>query len=326
MRRIEVVCFGGGNVLPKVVLKELKKYPLKITSISSMVDDGGSAGALRKEFNVLPAGDIRRHLLALANLSKEEEWKEKLWNFRFVKDIEISPGHWGHNFANVFLAGLEVNFGFKSALRISHRFLNVKGQCLPATLDKTTLFAELENGEIIKGESEIDLGKNHNRNLKIKKVFLKPRAKAYPKALEEIKKADFIAIGPGDLYSSLIPCFLPAGIKGAIQKSEAKKIFICPAMTKLGETQGFSVKDFSEEVERYIGAELDFVVYNNNFSKDRIKRYKKEKKKEFILAPPKINPDLKKEKFSGKNLLLKEGPMEYDKRKILSLLRKIIGF
>ena len=321
--RPRVVCFGGGNALPQVVLKELKKYPLEITSITSMVDDGGSAGALRKEFDVLPAGDIRRHLLALADLPKGEKWKEKLWNFRFAKDIEISPGHFGHNFANVFLAGLEVNLGFEKALEVSHRFLNVKGRCLPATTDKAILFAQLENDKVIEGESEIDLGQNHNRTLKIKKVFLKPDAVAFGKTIREIERADIIIIGPGDFYSSLVPCFLPKGIKEAVGKSKAKKVFICPAMTKLGETQNFSVRNFSDEMEKYIGKDLDFVVYNNNLPKDRIERYKKKKGNEFVLDPPKIDKNLEKDKFIGKNLLFDKGPIEYNPNRVVRLILEL---
>ena len=321
--RLKVVCFGGGNALPQVVLKELKKYPLEVTSVASMVDDGGSAGALREEFDVLPAGDIRRHLLALAGLPKAEKWKEKLWNFRFAKDIEISPGHFGHNFANVFLAGLEDNLGFEKALGISHRFLNVKGRCLPATLDKVALFARLENGQVIKGESEIDLGQNHNRSLRIKKVFLKPKAVAYVITLREIRRADVIIIGPGDFYSSLAPCFLPEGIKEAIGESKAKKIFICPAMTKLGETQNFSVRDFSEEMEKYIGGNFDFVIYNNNLPESRIKKHKREKKDEFILDPPRIDKNLEKNKFIGKNLLFDKGPIEYNPERVVRLILEL---
>ncbi|MDD5145666.1 MAG: YvcK family protein [Candidatus Pacebacteria bacterium] len=324
-KRKKIVCFGGGGGMPKLILEPLKDLDLDLVAITSMVDNGGSTGALRKEFNVLPAGDIRRHLLAL---SEAEEWKKKLWNFRFAKNIEISPEHFGHNFANVFISGLEYLLGdFEKALEITHEFLKVKGKAMPVTLDKVQIIAELEDGSLVEGEDEIDLGQNHNRNLKIKRAYLNPGGKTYKKAIEEIETADFIIIGPGDLYSSLIACFLTEGIKEVMKKTSAKKIFICPAMNKLGETQGYSVKDFAEKIEEYMGISLDFVIFNNNISADeRIEKFKEEMKKEFVLDLPKINYGLDENKFIGADLLLDEGEIKYDKNKIFKVLKRIVNF
>ena len=159
----KIIVFGGGSAVPKLTLKPLKERGFKMVGITSMVDNGGSTGVLRRELNVLPPGDIRRHLIALANLSPGEEWKERIWNFRFARNIELSPGHFGHNFANVFIAALEKNYGFEKTLDILHNFLNVRGKALPATLDKIQLVAELEDGELVEGEDEIDVGENHDR-------------------------------------------------------------------------------------------------------------------------------------------------------------------
>lgn len=320
----KIVCFGGGNAVSKLLLEPLKNLDVDLVSITSMVDNGGSAGAIRREFNVLPPGDIRRHLLAL---SEAEDWKKKLWNFRFAKDIEISPLHFGHNFANVFIGGLEHLLGdFEKALDICHQFLKVKGKCLPATLDQVQIIAELEDGTLAEGEDEIDLGQNHNRNLKIKRVYLKPNGKAYKKAIEEIEAANFIIIGPGDLYSSLIPCFLTEGMKEAVAKSPAKKIFICPAMTKLGETQDYSIKDFADKIEEYLETPLDFVIYNNNIpANERIEKYREEMKGEFVLELPQIDEDLDKSEFVGEDLLIEEGEIKYDKERTTRVLRKIIN-
>ena len=291
--------------------------------ITSMVDNGGSSGILRREFNVLPPGDIRRHLIALADLSSEEKWKEELWSLRFATDIEFFPGHFGHNFANVFIAGLEREYGFEKALDILHQFLNIKGKALPATLDKVQLVAELEDGTIVEGEDEIDVGENHDRTKKIKRVFLKPEAEGYQKAIEEIEKADVIIAGPGDLYTSIIPCFLPKGIKKAIKISQAKKIFICPTMTKLGETQGFSVLDFTREIEKYIGTNLDFVIYNNKIpSKERIEETKKEG--EFLLDIVSFENLPKDKKFVGEDLITEEGEILHDSQKLLRILSNLI--
>lgn len=325
MKKKKIVCFGGGGAMPQLILNPLKNFDFDIVSITSMVDNGGSTGALRKEFNTMPAGDIRRHLLAL---SEAEEWKKELWQFRFAKDIEISPQHFGHNFANVFITGLETIFGdFEQALKICHQFLNVKGMVLPAILDQVQLMAELEDGSLIEGEEEIDLGENHNRDLKIKNIYLKPWVRAYQKALDKTKIADNIIIGPGDLYSSLIPCFLGGGWKETMVQSRAKKIFICPAMTKWGETQNYSVKDFTKIVEKYLGTLLDIVIFNNNIpSRDHIEKYQKAKKEEFVLNPPIIDKGLDKNKFIGENLLVSNGEIKYDQQKLFSLLKKIINF
>jgi len=319
----KIVAFGGGSAIPRLILKPLREMGFEMVGITSMVDNGGSTGALRRELNVLPPGDIRRHLMALANFSPEEEWKEKIWNFRFARNIELSPGHFGHNFANVLIAALEKNYGFERALDILHDFLHVKGKAFPATLDKVQLIAELEDGEFVEGEDEIDVGENHNRTKKIKRVFLKPEAEGYKKAIEEIEKADVIIAGPGDLYSSIIPCFLPKGIKEAIMSSKAKKVFICPLMTKLGETQGFSVMDFTREVERYIGCELDYVVFNNLIPpKDKIEKVKNEG--EFLIDLVFFDNVPKEKKFIGENLFSEEEAGKHDKEKLTNLLVGLI--
>lgn len=318
----KIVCFGGGAGIPKLILEPLKDLDLNLVSITSMVDNGGSTGVLRKEFNILPPGDIRRHLLAL---SEAEEWKKKLWEFRFGRDVELSPGHFGHNFANVFIGGLEHILGdFEKALEISHQFLKVKGKALPATLDQIQVNAELEDGTIVEGEDEIDTSQKHDPNLKIKRVYLDPDGKGYQKAIDEIKTADFLILGPGDFYSSIIPCFLPKGIEEAVMESSAKKIFICPAMTKKGETQGFSVKEFCEKTEGYLGAPLDMVIYNNVYpSQERVEEYKKEA----VLLDKlfKAEDGLDKDKFIGEDLLLNEGEIHHDKEKLIPLLKKIIN-
>ncbi|MCD6381873.1 MAG: YvcK family protein [Candidatus Aenigmarchaeota archaeon] len=317
---IKILCFGGGSGLPEVVLEPLKKYDeFSISSVTSMVDNGGSTGQLRRDFNVLPPGDIRRHILAL---SEAEDWKKKLWKFRFGHE-EFPGGHKGHSFANVFIAGLEyVTKDYEKALEIVHDFMRVKGRCLPATTDQVQLIVKLENGEEAVGEDEIDVPKNHDANLKISEVFLRPEGNTYPPVIVAIKEADVIIIGPGDLYSSLVPCFLPKGIKEAIQESKAVKIFICPAMTKLGETQGFDVEKFAGEMERYIGCELDYVLFNNQDPDEgRIKKFKEENPHLLQIVP---FEGVSGEKFVGRDLLLDGGPILYDPVKVEKVLVELI--
>lgn len=316
----KIVCFSGGTAMPRVILEKLKRYPVKITSVTSMMENGGSTGQLREDFNISPAGDISRHLVAL---SDAPEWKKKLFYLRFGRE-EFPGGHIGHRFGTVFISLTEyVLRDFEKALKEIHKFLEIKNhEALPATLDKVQLCAKLKNGEELIGEDEIDVPKKHNPNLKIKEVYLKPEAKAYLKVLERINESDLLVFGPGDFYSSIIPCFLPKGIKEAIQETKAKKVFICPLMTKLGETQDFSVMDYTEETEKYIGCELDFVIFNNFMpEEERIKKYKEEEPQLIEI----VNFDDVKNsgKFTGKNLLVEEGPILHSPEKVIEELLKL---
>lgn len=309
-----IVCLGGGNAMPKAVLAGLKNYPLKLSVICAMLDSGGSAGRLRKDYKIVSPGDIRRALIALANTSSVIE---DLFDYRFKK----GPLR-GHNFANLFITALELttNNYVKTIKEISN-FLNIKHEVLPATLDNANLYAVLENGKIISGETNIDVPK-HNGNLKIKKVFLRPKARAYPQALRAIKKANLIIIGPGDLYSSLSQILLTQGIPEAIKESKAKKVYICNLMTKYGETNNFTVLDFTKEIEKYLGAEVDYVIYNNFIPSQKIiKKYKKSHPE--LLDLVKIPEDLPKSKFIGKNLL-KKNLIEHNPQKLAKIIMKFL--
>lgn len=303
--------------MPKAVLSELKKYPARITSVTSMVDDGGSTGQLRKDFNILPPGDIKRHILAL---SDAPNWKKKLWNFRFGREM-FDGGHKGHSFANIFIGGLEYATGdYGVVLEMAHNFLEVKKhRSLPATINKVQLAALLENGEEIFGENEIDVPKKHNENLKIEKIYLKPEAKAYPPVLNCIKRADAIIIGPGDLYSSLLPCFLPKGISRAIKQIRAKKVLVCNAMTKRGETNDFSVLDFANETEKYIDCRLDFVIYNSQIP-DAKRISEAIKEEPYLQKLVAINKNLDKKKFIEAKILEKNGPLVYNSAKLVKVI------
>ncbi len=310
-----IVCLGGGNAMPKAVLVELKKYPVKISVICAMLDSGGSAGRLRKDYKIVSPGDLRRAFISLSNTSPVIS---DLFDFRFKKGVLK-----GHNFANLFITALELTTNdFEKTSRTIKKILNIQHEVLPVTLDNSNLWAVLENGWVIKGETNIDIPK-HNGRLKIKKVYLKPKAKAYPKAVAAIKDADLIIIGPGDLYSSLAQIFLTQGIPEAVRKSKAKKVYICNLMTKYGETNNFTVSDFVREIEKFLGDKLDHVVYNNFIPKEkRILGYKKKHKELIDLI--KFNGDLPKRKFIGRNLLLKKGPIEHSPRKLVKIITSLI--
>ncbi|HOL90590.1 MAG TPA: uridine diphosphate-N-acetylglucosamine-binding protein YvcK [Candidatus Pacearchaeota archaeon] len=310
----KIVCLGGGNAMPKVVLSSLKKYPVKISAICAMLDSGGSAGRLRKDYKIISPGDIRRAFIALANTSPVIE---NLFNYRFETGVLKD-----HNFANLLITALELSTNnYEKTIKEVKRILNVEHEVLPSTLDKSNLYAILENKKIICGEKNIDVPK-HNGNLKIKRVFLKPKAKAYKKTIEAINNADLIVIGPGDLYSSIMQILLTEGISEAINKAKAKKVYICNLMTKYGETNNFSVKDFSDEIEKYLKGKLDYVIYNNKIlDKEKIKKFKKEHPE--LIEPVKIDKNLDSKKFIGKNLLLKDS-FEHDPLKVAKILISLI--
>lgn len=286
-----IVVIGGGTGIFSV-LSGLKRYPLHLTAIVSMADDGGSTGILREEFGILPPGDIRRALVAL---SEEEQPLANLLNYRFSKG-----SFKGHNLGNLLLTALtDLEGSFEKAVRQAEKILGVRGEVIPVTLDKARLKAELENGQVIIGETNIDIPK-HDGRLKIRKVWLEPACSANPSALKAIAQADLIIIGPGDLYTSIIPNLLVKGITEAIKKSRAKKAYICNIMTKFGETNNFMGKDFLQVIQKYLGDNvLDFALFNNHRpTPERIEKYAREKAKF-------VEPDLSSQRI--KNLQVIEG-------------------
>ncbi|OHA63645.1 MAG: hypothetical protein A2842_02720 [Candidatus Wildermuthbacteria bacterium RIFCSPHIGHO2_01_FULL_48_25] len=270
MKRKNVVVIGGGTGT-YTVLSGLKEYPVNLTAIVSMADDGGSTRILREEFGILPPGSVRPALVALSNAP---EALSEIFNFRFAKGTFK-----GHNFGNLFITALTEQFGnFEKALGEAGRLLNIQGEVIPSTLQHIRLVAKLENGKLIEGETEIDVPK-HDGRLKIQKIWLSPKAKANPKALLAVKEADLIVLGPGDLFSSIIPNLLVEGMPSAVKKSKAKVVFVCNIMTKFGETTGFSAEDFLNVLEKYLGKNVvDCLVVNKTKPlKARVKKYEKEK-------------------------------------------------
>lgn len=310
-----IVCLGGGNAMPKAVLSGLKKHPVKISAICAMLDTGGSAGRLRRDYGIVSPGDIRRALIALADISPV---MEELFNYRFETG-ELG----GHSFANLLITALELSTNdYRKTLSEIKKILHVRHEVLPVTLDKSELYAVLENNQVIKGESNIDRPK-HDAELRIKRIYLEPKAKGYAPALKVLKKADLIVIGPGDLYSSLAQILLVDGMAQTILKSPAKKIYLCNLMTKLGETNNFSVSDFANEIEKFLGGSLDHVVYNN-FIPDKTKILKHQKNHSELLEIVKINENLTDDKFIGKNLIFDKGLIEHDPEKVSKTLLSLI--
>lgn len=254
---MKVVVIGGGNG-SMAVLMGLKRYVKDITAITSCFDSGGSTGRIRKQFGGIALGDLRRSLIALS----DNNLLSKLFEYRFEKgDFE------GHAFGNIMLLALRNIYGNDiSALEKASELLQIHGKVMPPSLDDCHVCAELEDGEILFGETKIDLLK---RKKKIKKIWLEPKANAYPKAIKEIKSADIIIIAPGDVYSSIIPIFLVRGIPEAMNASKAKKVYICNLLTKQSETSGFKASDHLRLIENYCKCKMDAIICNTR----RFKNY-----------------------------------------------------
>lgn len=266
----KIVVIGGGTGT-FTVLSGLKKYPVDLTAIVAMADDGGSTGVLREEFGILPPGSVRPALVAL---SHSEKSVSELFNFRFE-----NGSFKGHNFGNVLITALaKMRGNFERAIDEAGKILNVKGKVVPSTLDNARLCAKLENGEKIIGETNIDVPK-HNGNLKIVDLYFSPSCRANPRALKSILEANLIVIGPGDLFSSILPNLIIPEISMAFRESKARKVYVCNLMTKFGETTGFRAIDFVAILEKYLSENtLDYVILNNRWpSRGRILKYEKEK-------------------------------------------------
>jgi len=304
----------GGGTGVYTVLSSLKNKNLELSAIVSMCDDGGSTGRLRDDYGVLPPGDIRRSLVAL---SSAENQLRKLFEHRFA-----NGGLAGHNFGNIFLAALEKTSGnFYNGVKLASQILSVKGNVVPVTLDDVRLYAKLENGKIIKGETNIDIPK-HNPKLKITSIYTKPRGKANPDAIKKILEADFIIIGPGDLYTSILPNLLISGVSNALRKTKAKKIYICNLMTKKGETNKYTGKDFVENLENYLGKNvLDYVLINNKKpGRTRLQKYSKQRS-EIVIMPRGFKP----KGLIKSDLITNKGFIRHDTKKLGRLILKIIN-
>ena len=283
MKKITV--FGGGTGT-YVILSGLKKYPLDLGVIVTMMDSGGSTGRLRDQLGVLPPGDLRQCFLALSEAPIL--WR-KLFSYRFDKgDLA------GHNFGNIFLSALEKNCSsYDEVLKTVAFILKVKGEVLPVTYEQVQIGVKYANNRIVWGEKNIDT--NYQEKSRVIDVFIKPKnAKTNILAEKRILKSDSLIIAPGDLYSSVIPIFKFNGIKRAIKKTKAKIIYIMNLMTKSGQTTNYKASDHLFDLEKYLEKRINIVLINNKkIPQDIIDWYKSEGEQ------PVIN-DLKKFNFPAK--------------------------
>lgn len=257
--RKNIVCIGGGTGT-FVALKGLKHSPHHLSAIVAMSDSGGSNKRIRDEFGLLPTSDLRQCLVALSDENGGAGILRKLFMYRFEKGQGIT----GMTFGNLFMAALSDILGSQEeAIRATGKVLRIQGTVIPVSFTDTNLVAEYENGQTLAEEHLID-EPPHDGTMKITRVYLKPSAIANPEAIETIAKADLIVLGPGDLYTSVIPNLLVAGISGAIAKSNAKKVYVVNLMTKYGQTYGFTAGDHLRTIQQYVGNSIDAVIVNTS--------------------------------------------------------------
>lgn len=273
----KVVVIGGGTG-QSIFLRGLKHITPNITAVVTVADDGGGSGALRSDLGMLPPGDIRNCLLALANI---EPTMQEVMQYRFEEG-----GLKGQSFGNLFLAAMNGLYGnFETAVYKLSEIFNITGRVLPVTLNSIDLIARLENGNIIKGESKIPKESRRQKSI-IEEVYLEPKdAKPLDEVINSIYEADFIIMGPGSLYTSIIPNLLVEGVVEAIKECRATKIYIPNVMTQPGETDKYNVLDHVNVINKHTKENLiDYIMVNNEILPNSVfERYKKDGAEQVLL-------------------------------------------
>ncbi|KKI92934.1 hypothetical protein WQ54_07095 [Bacillus sp. SA1-12] len=310
----KVVIIGGGTGL-SVLLRGLKQFPLDITAIVTVADDGGSSGRLRDELNIPPPGDIRNVLAALSDV---EPLVEELFQHRFNKGNNLI----GHSLGNLILAAMtNITGDFVHAIKEMSTVLNVRGRVLPAANTSVILHAEMEDGTFVSGESKIPFS-----GKKIKRVFLSPDdIEPLPETLDAIQEADLIIIGPGSLYTSILPNLLVPKIGEEVCKAKAKKVYICNVMTQAGETLNYSASDHVKALYDHMKCTfMDTILVNKEEIPDHIKALYEEE-----LAKP-VNYDIEKLKALGLQVITdkivsyENNVIRHDTNKVAKLLYGIL--
>lgn len=277
INKAKVVVIGGGTG-QSIFLRGLKKITPNITAIVTVADDGGGSGVLRSDLGMLPPGDIRNCLLALANT---EPTMQEVMQYRFEEG-----GLKGQSFGNLFLAAMNGLYGnFEMAVYKLSEIFNITGRVLPVTLESIDLVAKLSNGNIIKGESRIPREVRKQKS-KIEEIYLEPKdAKPLDEVINSIYEADYIVMGPGSLYTSIIPNLLVDGMVKAIKETKAAKIYIPNVMTQPGETDKYDVLDHIKAINKHTKEDLiDYIIVNNEIIPDsQFEKYKKDGANQVLL-------------------------------------------
>ena len=269
----KVVILGGGTGL-STLLRGLKKFPVDITAIVAVSDDGRSTGKLRQEFNVPAVGDIRQVIIAL---SETEPLFEKLLNYRFKTNSDLN----GHALGNLLLTGLiNVSGNLSSSIESLGKILNLKGKVLPLTEDNVILMSKMEDNSIIEGEHNIT-----ESNKKIKEIFYKEKPKVLEEVIYEIEHADLIILSMGSLYTSLLPNLICDEVKTAIDNSKADIMYVCNIMTQPGETDDYKASDHIKTINKYLSKrKVNVIVVNNGkVTKDIKEKYLSMEQKDQVI-------------------------------------------
>lgn len=309
-----IVIIGGGTGLP-VLLRGLKKFPVDITAIVTVADDGGSSGRLRDDLHIPPPGDIRNVLAALSDV---EPLVVEMFQHRFNTSNELS----GHSLGNLILAAMtSITGDFVHAIKEMSRVLNVRGKVLPAANQSVVLHANMEDGTTVSGESKIPYS-----GKKIHNVFLTPEdVRPLPETIHAIRQADLIIIGPGSLYTSILPNLLVPELGNEVCKSRAKKVYICNLMTQAGETYGFSASDHVKAIYDHLKCTfIDTILVNNeDIPEDVQLRYNKELAYPVLYDLPRLF-ELGLEVVHADIALLQNGALRHDPNKVAEILYNLL--
>lgn len=315
----KIVVIGGGTGLSNM-LSGLKKYTFNITAIVTVADDGGGSGILRQDLGMLPPGDIRNCIIALADT---EPLMEQLFRYRFKEGALVNQ-----NFGNLFLAAMNgISDNFLEAIKKTSEVLAVTGQVLPVTLENVELYARLENGSIIRGESSIP-EESLKQNSPIESVFLQPEeAKGIQEAVDAILDADAVVLGPGSVYTSIIPNLMVKDVKEALLQTEALKIYVSNVMTQPGESDNYSVEDHIRAITRHChGLNLDYTIVNKGDTKEEehIKKRYLQKGSNLVKRDYKEDNTFKTKYLECDIIKIKRELIRHDEDKLAKILMRTI--
>ncbi|WP_423799569.1 gluconeogenesis factor YvcK family protein [Neobacillus sp. SAB-20_R2A] len=309
-----IVVIGGGTGLP-VLLRGLKQYPVDITAIVTVADDGGSSGRIREDLHVPPPGDVRNVLVALSDV---EPLVEEMFQHRFKTSNELS----GHSLGNLIIAAMtSITGNFVHAIQEMSKVLNVRGKVLPAANQSVVLHAEMEDGTIVSGESKIPYS-----GKKINRVFLTPKQiRPLPETIQAIRQADLIILGPGSLYTSLLPNLLVPRLGDEVCRSHAKKVYICNLMTQAGETHGYTASDHVRAIYDHLSsAFIDTILVNNEeIPQDVQLRYNEELAHPVLYDVDRLT-ELGLETVYADIANLENGALRHDPKKVAKILYNLL--
>lgn len=306
----KVVVLGGGTGM-SYLLRGLKDFPLDITSVITVSDNGSSTGTLRHEFHLPAVGDIRK---VMTSLSGTDQNIKDLMEYRFDTFTDLN----GHPIGNLILVGMyNITGSLKESIAILGKLLNLKSKVLPLSEDNLTLMAESINGEIIEGESEIT-----DAHKRYKRLFYKEKPKVLKDVITSLEDADFIILSMGSLCTSVLPHLICEDVVNAIDKSKAKLLYICNAMTQPGETDNFGVSDHVNLLNSYLNnKKIDAVIASNSkISDEVINKYHTEEEKERVFIDNKNIEDIGCELLEGDLITLKDGTLKHDSLKLATLV------